>query len=241
VPVPARHRQTASVIQPHERLPLPHPERVTGLTRAPASPGSPAVHELAGAQPDQPARDRRTQARADCCGPTSPACSDMQSRPRMIHRCARTIRKPHRLFHPERRIRIVKRQAGALQNVTSRWDPRRGTSGSSAQAPAVVTFLGAACSLGPARGYQTCPVPGARSRRYRTGAAGSLRGGHGIIDRSARSVALYPDVSSSRPIRASISSWSLSSTVLDPSVTTVRAPACRICSWGFASASANRE
>jgi mRNA interferase RelE/StbE len=40
-----------------------------GLTRAPASPRSPAVHELAGAQPGQPARDRRTQARADCCGP----------------------------------------------------------------------------------------------------------------------------------------------------------------------------
>jgi len=157
VPVPARHRQTASVIQPHERLPLPHPERVTGLTRAPASPGSPAVHELAGAQPDQPARDRRTQARADCCGPTSPACSDMQSRPRMIHRCARTIRKPHRLFHPERRIRIVKRQAGALQNVTSRWDPRRGTSGSSAEAPAVATFPGAARSLRPARGIRPAP------------------------------------------------------------------------------------
>ena len=89
MPVPARHWQTASVIQPHERLPLPHPERVMGLTRAPASPRSPAVHELAGAQPGQPARDRRTQARADCCGPTSPACSDMQSSPRMIHRCAR--------------------------------------------------------------------------------------------------------------------------------------------------------
>ena len=64
MPVPARHRQTASVIQPHERLPLPHPGRVMGLTRAPASPGSPAVHELAGAQPGQPARDRRRQAHA---------------------------------------------------------------------------------------------------------------------------------------------------------------------------------
>lgn len=29
-----------------------HPERVTGLTSAPASSGSPAVHELADAQPD---------------------------------------------------------------------------------------------------------------------------------------------------------------------------------------------
>jgi hypothetical protein len=34
-------------------MPLPHPERVMGLTRAPASPRSPAVHELAGAQPGQ--------------------------------------------------------------------------------------------------------------------------------------------------------------------------------------------
>ena len=39
------------------------------------------VHELANAQPDRPTRDRRTQARADCRGPTSPACPDMQSRP----------------------------------------------------------------------------------------------------------------------------------------------------------------
>ena len=59
-----------------------------GLTRAPASPGSPAVHELADALPDQPTRDRRTQARADRCGPPSPACPDMQTGPRMIHRCA---------------------------------------------------------------------------------------------------------------------------------------------------------
>ena len=41
--VPARHRQATNVIPPHERLPLPPPERVMGLTRAPASPGSPAV------------------------------------------------------------------------------------------------------------------------------------------------------------------------------------------------------
>jgi len=32
VSVPARHRQTTSVIPPHERLSLPHPERVMGLT-----------------------------------------------------------------------------------------------------------------------------------------------------------------------------------------------------------------
>ena len=43
------------------------------------------------------------------------------------------------------------------------------------------------------------------------------------------------------PITASISLSSSSSTVAGPSVTAVRAPACRISSWGFASASAIRE
>jgi SEC-C motif domain protein len=62
--------------QPHptpERLPLPHPERMTGLTRAP---GSPAVHELAGAQPDQPAG--ATQVPSD-----PPAPGHLLSRPSM--------------------------------------------------------------------------------------------------------------------------------------------------------------
>jgi len=80
----------------------------------------------------------------------------------------------------------------------------------------------------------------------RAGDEGMLLGrppapGHGIIDRRARSLALNPDVSSSRPITASISSSFPSSAVLDPSMTAVRASACRIFSWGFASASANRE
>lgn len=47
--VPARHRQAASAISPRERLPLPPPQRVIGLTRAPATPESPAVHEQADA------------------------------------------------------------------------------------------------------------------------------------------------------------------------------------------------
>jgi hypothetical protein len=52
---------------------------VMGLTRAPASSGSPAVHDLADAQPDQPTRDRRTQARADSCGPKSPGLAPAHS------------------------------------------------------------------------------------------------------------------------------------------------------------------
>jgi hypothetical protein len=91
-----------------------------------------------------------------------------------------------------------------------------------------------------------------RKRHARTGKAdcrhlrmllaeGRLPGSHGIIDNSARSVALNPDAWSSRPITASISSSSSISTMAGPSVTVVRASACRISSRGLASASANRE
>jgi WD40 repeat protein len=69
----------------------------------------------------------------------------------------------------------------------------------------------------------------------------ACRRNHGIIDNSARSAALNPGVSPSRPITASISSSSSSSTAAGPPVTAVRAPACRISSWGLASPSANRE
>ena len=66
-------------------------------------------------------------------------------------------------------------------------------------------------------------------------------GSHGIIDKGARSLALNPDDRPNRPITASIRSSSASSTVTDPSVTAVSAPARRISSWGCASPSANRE
>ena len=148
--VPARHRQTTSVIPPHERLPLPPPERVMGLTRAPASPGSPAGHELADAQPDQPTRDRRTHARADCCGPTAPACPDMQSRPRMIHRRVRPIGKPHRLSHPERRERA------RIQRCTGQWLSVIGGNTQNQRGVALEVRLVGLCRLGPRPVPQRC-------------------------------------------------------------------------------------
>src|SRR5580704_17873448 len=64
-----------SVIPPHEQLPLPHPERVTGLTRAPASPGSPAVHELADAQLPRPGDGLGAVGRAELAQDMADMCA----------------------------------------------------------------------------------------------------------------------------------------------------------------------